>query len=376
MDQTWRYPIAAIAVTYTFSNSTTADAGAVNQNFTDLVNGLSDGTKDISVNAGTFAGNVSISGNTTIGNASGDDLTVTASLASSIPIKTTNTYDIGSSTLGLRALYFGANSQTVKIQGSSSMSATWTFTFPVTAGTTGMTMITDGSGTMSYRYIEKTAAKTTTYTGTGDETTILCDASGAAFTVTLPAAASYTGKHYHIKKTDSSTNAVTIDGNASETIDGATTTTVSLQYETLTIISDGSNWHVVNRTYPLVSFSANTSTTAGATSTPFIYTTEDHDTHNAYSTSTGIFTVPAGAAGKYSFKWNNYTGSTAAQGKIHKNGTAVSTGSSSIANVACGSGGYTLSLIAGDTVEIRPETNATATGGATLNTFSGFMVGK
>lgn len=142
--------MSAIAVTYTFSNSTVADASQVNQNFTDIINGLSDGTKDISVNAGTFAGNVSISGNTTVGNASSDDLTVTASLASTIPIKTTNSYDIGSSTLGLRALYFGANSQTVNIKGSGSMSATWTLTLPVSGGTSKHVLETDGSGTTSW----------------------------------------------------------------------------------------------------------------------------------------------------------------------------------------------------------------------------------
>lgn len=143
--------MAFTSVNYTFSNSTTADATQVNQNFTDLVNGLSDGTKDISVNAGTFAGNVSISGNTTLGNASGDDVTITGSLASSIPIKTTNSYDIGSSTLGLRAIYFGANSQTVKIQGSSSMSATWTMTLPVSAGTDDYVLKTNGLGVTSWR---------------------------------------------------------------------------------------------------------------------------------------------------------------------------------------------------------------------------------
>lgn len=122
----------------------------MNQNFTDLVNGVGDGTKDISVSAGTFAGNVSINGNTTIGNASADDLTVTASLASSIPIKTTNSYDIGSATLGLRALYLGANSQTTKIIGSASMSATWTLTLPVDDGTSNQFLITDGSGVSSW----------------------------------------------------------------------------------------------------------------------------------------------------------------------------------------------------------------------------------
>lgn len=162
--------MAAIAVTYTFSNGTTADATQVSQNFTDIINGLSDGTKDISVSAGTFAGNVSISGNTTIGNASGDDLTVTASLASSIPIKTTNSYDIGSSSLGLRALYFGANSQTVKIQGSSSMSATWTLTLPVTAGTDGYYLKTNGSGVSSWSEFKAPTMQTFT-SGSGTYTT-------------------------------------------------------------------------------------------------------------------------------------------------------------------------------------------------------------
>lgn len=142
--------MSAVAVTYTFSNSTTADATQVNQNFADLVAGLSDGTKDISVNGGTFAGNVSISGNTTIGNASGDDLNVTGSLASSIPIKTTATYDLGASSFGMRAIYFGANSQTVNIRGSASMSATWTFTLPVTAGTDKYFLQTNGSGVTAW----------------------------------------------------------------------------------------------------------------------------------------------------------------------------------------------------------------------------------
>ena len=100
-------------VTYTFSNSTTSDATQVNQNFTDVINGISDGTKDLSISALTVAGNASFSGTVTLGNASSDDLTFTGSLASSIPIKTTNTYNIGSSTLGLASVYLGANSQTV-----------------------------------------------------------------------------------------------------------------------------------------------------------------------------------------------------------------------------------------------------------------------
>ncbi len=74
---------------------------------------------------------------------------------------------------------------------------------------------------------------------------IECDASSAAFTVTLPAAASHDGRVIYVKKTDSSSNAVTIDGNGSETIDGATTVDVLLQYECLQLVCNGTGWSVV-----------------------------------------------------------------------------------------------------------------------------------
>jgi len=138
--------LAAPSLTYTLTNGTTADASQVMQNFNDLLNGITDGTKDLSINALTCAGTATLNGHINLGNSSADDLTITASLASTLPIKTTNSYDIGSSTLGLRALYLGANSQTVAIKGSSSMSATWTLTLPTTAGTNGYLLETNGSG--------------------------------------------------------------------------------------------------------------------------------------------------------------------------------------------------------------------------------------
>jgi hypothetical protein len=75
---------------------------------------------------------------------------------------------------------------------------------------------------------------------------IECDASSSGFTVTLPAASSSTGATYTIKKTDSSSNAVTVDANASETIDGSTTQTLDSQYDAFTIRCDGSEWFVVS----------------------------------------------------------------------------------------------------------------------------------
>lgn len=144
--------MANISVTYTFSNGTTADASQVNTNYTDVINGLSDGTKDISVSAITSAGTATLNGAVNIGNASSDDLTITASLASSVPIKTTATYNIGSSTLGLLSAYFGRNSQSVRLIGSASMAATYTFTLPVNVGTTGFALVdSDGAATTAWQ---------------------------------------------------------------------------------------------------------------------------------------------------------------------------------------------------------------------------------
>jgi hypothetical protein len=87
--------------------------------------------------------------------------------------------------------------------------------------------------------------KTGAYTLTDYDDVVLGDATSAAFTLTLPAAASNTGLEYSIKKIDSSANAVTIDGNASETIDDSTTRVLSSQYDSVTIVSDGTEWWIV-----------------------------------------------------------------------------------------------------------------------------------
>jgi len=73
---------------------------------------------------------------------------------------------------------------------------------------------------------------------------IRCDASAGPIVVTLPAAASNAGRKYCVKKIDSSANSVTIDGNASDTIDGDATAVIVSQYEEVSVVSDGSNWDI------------------------------------------------------------------------------------------------------------------------------------
>ena len=97
--------MASPTVTYTFTNGTVADATQMNTNFTDIINALTDGTKSISIDALTVAGAALFNGAVTLGNATGDDVTITGYVASAIVPKTTNTYALGSSSLLYSAVY-------------------------------------------------------------------------------------------------------------------------------------------------------------------------------------------------------------------------------------------------------------------------------
>lgn len=87
--------------------------------------------------------------------------------------------------------------------------------------------------------------KTSNYTATAADYTILCDANLGTFTVSLPTAVGIAGRTYIIKKIDSSANIATIDANASETIDGMLTQDLTAVYESITMQSDGIAWYIV-----------------------------------------------------------------------------------------------------------------------------------
>lgn len=74
---------------------------------------------------------------------------------------------------------------------------------------------------------------------------ILADATSGVISLSLPPSTGIDGRTYHIKKTDSSSNAVTINPSGAETLDGELTVDLDIQYEALHIITDGSNWSVL-----------------------------------------------------------------------------------------------------------------------------------
>ncbi len=88
--------------------------------------------------------------------------------------------------------------------------------------------------------------KTTTYTALSTDDLILGDTSGGGWTLSLPSSASVgAGKKYKVKKTTNDANALTIDANSTETIDGVLTFALYTQYDSVEIETDGSNWYVI-----------------------------------------------------------------------------------------------------------------------------------
>ena len=85
--------------------------------------------------------------------------------------------------------------------------------------------------------------KTSDYTPLLSDYVILCDASSGSFTIALSSTTRRIGKTYVIKKIDSSRNSVTIAGIG--TIDGNPTLLISTPYDSVTIVSNGTDWFII-----------------------------------------------------------------------------------------------------------------------------------
>lgn len=117
------------------------------------------------------------------------------------------------------------------------------------------------------------SSQTTTYAiSATNDMLVFLNASGGAFTATLPTAASVAGKVYVLKKTGTDLNIVTIATTSSQTIDGVIGTTLNTPNETLMIVSDGSNWQILERRIPSV-WTAYTMTIGATTTAPTKATT-------------------------------------------------------------------------------------------------------
>jgi hypothetical protein len=109
--------------------------------------------------------------------------------------------------------------------------------------TAGNGLVGGGDLTQS-RTLDAHSVTTETGAYTANENdVVLADASGGAFTVTLPSPS--TDIAVTVKKIDGTSNAVTIATPGSETIDGSSDRTLTGQYVSRTVISDGSEYYII-----------------------------------------------------------------------------------------------------------------------------------
>jgi hypothetical protein len=74
---------------------------------------------------------------------------------------------------------------------------------------------------------------------------IIADATAGAITMTLPTAALVPGRIYAFKRINAGAHAVIIDGYASQTIDGNLTHTMTPQWNSLVIMTNGVEWFIL-----------------------------------------------------------------------------------------------------------------------------------
>lgn len=116
--------MASPSVTYSFINGQTSDGPQVSQNFTDLIAGITDGTKDLAINALTLNGALIAKGTVQLGDSNSDTIDTQAYFINNLIPSTTNTRDIGTSSLKWKDLYLAGNATvggTLAITGTTTL---------------------------------------------------------------------------------------------------------------------------------------------------------------------------------------------------------------------------------------------------------------
>jgi hypothetical protein len=119
------------------------------------------------------------------------------------------------------------------------------------SASTATKMVINGAGSATavkitsevdpYVYAAVTSVSSNT-TLTNGNSIVLATGGAGGITVTLPSPTS--GKIFNIKKVDSGVGVITLSP-PSGTIDGAASKTLTLQYDSLTITSDGTNFFII-----------------------------------------------------------------------------------------------------------------------------------
>ncbi len=230
-------PSAQITVPNTFVAGTTISSSAVNTNFTTLANHALD-----RLSGGNIAGNVTADALVTI---DGVDIGVQACTTCTptfAKLTLSNTSATALTVGGGLTIGTGVVALVTAAGQITDISST-TFASLSGANLTGLNGSNISSGTIDAARLPSgiapaTTAKSGTYSAVAGDFVL---ATGT-FTVTLPAAASNLNAVIDVKNV--STGTITVGRTGGDTIDGATSQTLSSQYQSFTFVSDGTNWWI------------------------------------------------------------------------------------------------------------------------------------
>jgi hypothetical protein len=93
----------------------------------------------------------------------------------------------------------------------------------------------------NFLFSPQPVAVTSAYTAKYSDGVILANASGGAFSVTLPPVLGHKGEWLMVKRTNTGANAVTLDGNGAETVDGSATLALT-SLQGVFLYNDGTQW--------------------------------------------------------------------------------------------------------------------------------------
>lgn len=97
----------------------------------------------------------------------------------------------------------------------------------------------------NFTFVHKNTGNGDDYTATKNDYIIGADTNDSTLTVTLPSNANVDGKFYVVNDEggNAGTNAITINTEGDENIDGGSSITISSNNGSVQIYSDGSNWY-------------------------------------------------------------------------------------------------------------------------------------
>jgi hypothetical protein len=197
-------------------------------------------------------------------------------------------------------------------------------------GSAGTLMASDGTDaawtTVTGTVLQKTAAYTATTGDCGTDCTIKCSmtSGGAAFTIGLYAASGNSGRRLTVIKETNDVHIVTVDGNASETINGLADFKLYAKGDFVSLVCDGSGWWIDSERQTIQAHSTLSSAQTILTGTVTLveYDTSAYDTAGMWTgSSTHKFTVPR--AGFYQISAGaglDEPGDSACSTYIYKNG--------------------------------------------------------